>query len=140
MRTHFSVTQSSIIAAFTAVVTQLIAYVPAWATDKSEIISGGGIVIAAVFLVANAIHHLAASKAPSSNEVLQVAHDVVRGEVGKVDFNSLVQDAVNAKGIGDIEGMVKAEVQRLISGAFAPTTPTMPAPPAPAVSTTTTFQ
>ena len=114
---HFNIKQSSVIALFSAVVAQVIAFVPAWAPDKAHIIAGGGIVVSAVFVVANAIHHLASSNT-SRDMLVSNALDVMRGELGKIDFNSLVQDAVNAKSLPALEQTVKAEVQRLFSGAF----------------------
>lgn len=59
---HLTITQAGLVSALTFVVGQLVAFVPSLGTDKQNLISAGSAVIAAVFLVANAVHHLADSK------------------------------------------------------------------------------
>ena len=64
---HFSITQASLISAFTFVVGQLAAFVPAIGADKQNLLSAGSTLIALGFLIANAIHaHAAAQHAPAA--------------------------------------------------------------------------
>ena len=114
---HLKVTQAGLVSALTFIVGQAVAFVPAFGPDKQALISAGTAVISAVFLVANAIHHLADSNV-SARDVEAGAIAAARSEIGKVDFNSLVSDAVNAKSLPDLERLVGAEVQRIVSGAF----------------------
>ena len=127
MRKSLTVTQASVTALFVTIVGQVIADVPAWAAYKSQVISGGSIVIAAVFVVANAVHHLAESRAPARQEILRDAHAVIRDEVGNINFDVLVRDAVNARGLPDLEQKIRAEVQRVFSGMLNPVVETQTA-------------
>jgi uncharacterized membrane protein len=71
------------LAALTAVVTQVVAYVPQWAQYKQEIIGGGGIVLTGVVLVAGAIHHLATAKNPTLalHAAAMSAEDKLRSQI-----------------------------------------------------------
>lgn len=66
---HFSITQASAISAFTFVVGQLVAFVPSMGPDKQNLISAGSALIAAVFLIANAIHAHAVTPAVAVHAV-----------------------------------------------------------------------
>lgn len=59
---HLTITQASLVSALTFIVGQLVAFVPSLGTDKQDLISAGTAVIAAVFLIANAIHSIADGK------------------------------------------------------------------------------
>lgn len=62
---HIKITQASLLALFTTIVGQLVAFVPSLASKEQILISAGSTAIAAVFLVANAVHALAGSKSPA---------------------------------------------------------------------------
>lgn len=112
---HLKITQASLVSALTFIVGQLVAFVPAFGPDKQNLISAGSAVIAAVFLVANAIHKLADSNV-SASDVKAGAIEAAKAELAKVDVNALVKDAVEAKSLPDLEARVSSEVQRIMSG------------------------
>lgn len=62
--THISITQAGIIAGLTTVIGQVVALVPSWSPNKSILIQLCSAIVAAAFLGANAIHHLADSASP----------------------------------------------------------------------------
>jgi hypothetical protein len=114
---HLPITQASLVSALTFIVGQLVAFVPAFGPDKQLLISAGSSVIAAVFLVANAIHHLAASNV-SAKDVEQGAINAARSELSKVNFDQLIQDAVSGK-LPDVPALVHDEVGKLLKDMFA---------------------
>jgi hypothetical protein len=63
---HIKITSAGLTALLVTVVGQVIAFVPSLASDQQILISAGSTAIAAVFLVANAVHALAGSKAPAA--------------------------------------------------------------------------
>ena len=132
---HFKITSASLISAFTFAVGQVVAFVPQFGPDKQNLISAGSAVIAAVFLVSNAIHSLASSKL-SAKDLEGDIGGLVQTEVGRVDFNSFISQAVAAHGIAGFEGVVAGQVQaelRRIFAAQAPAAPAQPmVPPTPA--------
>lgn len=117
MRTHLTITQASVTAAVATVIGWIVAFVPAFGPDKQNLIAAGTTVVAAVFLLANAIHKLADSNV-STKDVETGAIEAARAELGRVDFTSLVKDAVDTKSIPDLEDKVKTEVQTLVAGLF----------------------
>lgn len=123
---HLRVTQAGVIALFTTIVGQVVAFVPAFGPDKQLLISAGSSAISAAFMLANAGHHLADSNV-SAKDVEAGAIQAARAEVGKVDFNALVQSAVSAQSIPDLESKVDAAataaVQRLLAQLGQPTPP-----------------
>ena len=64
MVSHLKITQAGLVSALTFVVGQLAAFVPSISAAQQVLVSAGTAVIAAVFLIANAIHALASSKHP----------------------------------------------------------------------------
>lgn len=72
-------------------------------------------------LIANAVHALAGSNV-SVDDLKAGVDGFVHAALGKIDFNALVKDAVDAKGIPtvpDIEATVQAEVRKLLGSALA---------------------
>lgn len=135
---HLKITQAGLVALATTIIGQLVAFVPAFAPDKQVLISAASGAISAAFLIANAIHKLADSNV-SASDVKSGAIDAARTEIGKVDFNKLVSDAVTASSPADLEAMVRAEAQKAVSallGQLASAQAPVPAPavPAPAVA------
>lgn len=126
---HLKVTQAGLVSLLTTIVGQLVAFVPAFGPDKQILISAGSSLIAAGFLVANSVHHLADSNV-SAKDVEQGAINAARTEVGKINFDALVQSAVSSQSIPDLEGKVRAaaqaEVQRLLSQLSQPPAPAQP--------------
>lgn len=113
---NLKVTQTDLIALLVMIVGQVAAFVPSFAADKAIVISAGTAAITAAFLVAKAIHAVASSNV-TAEEVKQGAANLVRSEIGKVDFNKLVEDAVDAKGLpsaATLEALVKSEVNGLL--------------------------
>lgn len=110
--------QAHIIALTTALITQVVAYVPAWAPEKQLLISVTGIVIGAAFLIAHAI-----SSKTTPADLAKSAETLVQAELGKVDLNALAKDALS----GNAGSVVQAELRRLLGSA-----PVAPAPVAPA--------
>jgi hypothetical protein len=130
---HIKITQAGLIAALVAIVGQLAAFVPNIAQYQSTLISAGTAVIAAAFLIANAGHALAGSNV-SVDDLKAGVDGFVHASLQKINFDALVKDAVDAKGIPsvpDIEATVQAEVRKLLAGAL--TAPA--AAPAPVVPT-----
>lgn len=125
---HFSITQTSIMAVVGAIATAIVTLVPAWSGESKVIVAAIGGVVVAGFPLWNAIHKLAdsilegrkalADSNVSAKEIEANAIAVVRSEASKIDFTALVRDAVNAHGIGDVEGQVRAEVARVLQGMF----------------------
>lgn len=107
---HYSITRATLIAAFTTVVGQLIAFLPSLGPDKQNLISAGSIVISAAFVLGNAIHALASSKL-APKDIEGAVGGMVRDELSKVDFNALAHDAISANGISGLEGLVSGQVQ-----------------------------
>lgn len=137
---HIKVTQAGLIALFTTIVGQVVAFVPAFGPDKQLLISAGSSAISAAFMLANAGHHLADSNV-SARDVEAGAIAAARTEVGKVNFNELVQSAVSAQSVPDLESKIsaaaQAEVRRLLGQlALTPATSTAAAAPPSAVSST----
>jgi hypothetical protein len=131
---HLSITKASLTSALTFVVGQLVAFVPAFGPDKQALISAGTAVIAAVFLIANAIHKLADSNV-DPKQIEAHAVEVAKTELAKVDLNSLAASAVNGN-LPDVPALVKSEVGKLLSEMFnqpvlATTPEAVAAPPAP---------
>lgn len=108
---HLKISQAGLVSAFVFVVGQLVAYIPNLAQYQSILIAAGTAVIAGVFLVANAIHALAASKI-SIADLEGGVEALVKGEVSKVDFNSIVHGALAGQNIGQL---VQQEVARMFA-------------------------
>lgn len=139
---HFRITQAGLIALATNVIGQAIAYVPAWAPEKTKLISTATMVITAAFLIANALHalisvirDLIASKV-SPGDLATAAERLVRDELGKVDFNQLAKDAATAHSVPDVEQLVESKLKALLAGlgqaAPASAGPGLTMPPQPA--------
>ncbi len=92
---HLSITQAGITALFVTIVGLLIAIIPAFGPAKEAIIAVGTIVIAASFLIANALHANAASRL-NTHDVAAAATSAARTELGKADLGSMVKRAVDA--------------------------------------------
>jgi hypothetical protein len=127
---HLSITKASVTSAFTFVVGQVVAFVPAFGPDKQALISAGTSLIAAVFLIANSIHKLADSKV-SIKDVENHAIEVAKAELGKVNLDSLAANAVNGN-LPDVPSLVRREIATVLSQMFnQPVTADVPAPVAP---------
>ena len=113
---HLKITQASIVSAFTFIVGQLVAFLPNLGPDKQNLISAGTAAIAAVFLIANAIHKLADSNV-SAIDVEKRAVAAAEAELQKVNFDQLVKDAVAGK-LPDVPALVHTEVGQLLSDMF----------------------
>lgn len=114
-KTHLTITQAGVTSALVTIVGWIVAFIPAFGPDKQALIAGGSTLIAAVFMLANAGHKLADSNV-SVADVKAGAVDAARLELSRVDFNGLVQDAVESKGAPDVSALVQAEVQRVLAG------------------------
>lgn len=110
---HLKVTQAMLVSAFTFVVGQVVAFVPALGPDKQNLISAGSAVISAIFLLANSVHHLADSNV-SAKDVETGAINAARQEVGKINLNQLVADAVSAQSVPDLEAKVEAAASNAV--------------------------
>lgn len=129
-------TQAHLVAIATALITQVVAYVPKWAPEKQLLISAAGIVIGAAFLIAHAIQSGKASPADLAKDAAQF----VQAEVGKVDFAALAKDALS----GNMSGVVQDELKKVLTSGLgavaaapapAPTAaPVAPAAPSPQVT------
>lgn len=62
---YFPITQASLITLLTAVVGQVVAFVPSLAPREQTLISLGSILISVAFLIANAIHAHASARRPA---------------------------------------------------------------------------
>ncbi|MBV9805230.1 MAG: hypothetical protein JO130_18675 [Solirubrobacterales bacterium] len=134
---HLRIAQAGVVALLTTIIGQVVAFVPAFAPDKQILVSAASTVIAAVFLVANAIHALIATKV-SGKDLEGDVVSLAKAEVDKLDVNALVHDAVAGE---NIEQLVKDELNRILVvaglatkvGAVPPApTPAVAVPPAPA--------
>lgn len=134
---HYKINQASLISALTFIVGQVVAFVPQFGADKQILISAGTAVISAIFLVANSVHALASSNV-SAKDIEGDVSGFVKTEVGKINFNKIVQDVTAAHGVQGLEQQISAQIQvelRKILGAAAtaPAEP-IPAPVPPAVT------
>lgn len=120
--THLSITQSGITALLGNLVTAIVTVVPAWGSEKQVIVAALGGLVSNLFPLVNAIHKLADSNV-STKDVEAGAIAVARSEISKVDFTSLVQTAVDAKSIPDLEAKVSSEVQAAVSRLFQAAAP-----------------
>jgi hypothetical protein len=112
---HLKITQAGLVALLVTIIGQLVAFVPALAPDKQILISAASTAVAAAFLIANAIHALIATKV-SSKDLETDLHTFVSTEVGKLDVNAIVDDAVTAKlDAKNIPSIVHAEFLKLLS-------------------------
>lgn len=123
---HLSITKASLTSALTFIVGQLVAFVPAFGPDKQALLSAGSAVIAAVFLVANAIHKLADSHV-DPKQVEDRAVEVAKAELGKIDLNSLAASAVNGN-LPDVPQLVRTEIGKVLSEMFGQPVVTAAAP------------
>lgn len=81
-KSHLTVTQAGVTAMLVALVGQVAAFVPSVAAYQQVLVSAGSFAIAVGFLLANAIHHLAAAKTPATPvNVRDEVNDVLRGIV-----------------------------------------------------------
>lgn len=111
---HLKVTQAGLVSLLTAIVGQLVAFVPAFAPDKQVLISAGSSIIAAAFLGANAVHHLADTNV-SPKDVEAGAIAAARDYVSAINLNGLVQDAVSAKSLPDLEAIAEAKARQVLA-------------------------
>ena len=97
----------------TAIASQIVALVPTWAPYKAVIIQGGGIVLAAAILIAEALSKppVAAAPAPTPTPTGDVA--------------ATVKAELDAR-LPAVEAQIRADLERQITQAFA----TPAAPPA----------
>lgn len=117
-QSHLKITQAGLVALFTTLVGQVVAFVPAFAPDKQVLISAGTALISAAFLIANSVHKLADSNV-SARDVEDGAVAAAKAEIEKVDFNKLAQDAVSTQSIPDLEAKVKAEAEAAVQALLA---------------------
>ena len=134
---HFKITQASLITALTFIVGQIVAFVPAFGPDKQILISAGTALISATFLIANAIHAVVATKV-SAKDLEGDVVSMAKTEVGKLNVNALVHDAISGQ---NIEQLVKNELNKVLiaAGLEAKRQETIaeaPAPVAPVVEVT----
>lgn len=133
------VTQAGLVSLATTIIGQVVAFVPAFAPDKQILISAASAAIGAGFLVANAVHRLADSNV-SARAVEAGAIQAAREEIGRVDFNALAQQAVQAQASGQLAELAKGEaqaaLQRVLGQLGAPPPTPAPAVPAPAATAT----
>jgi Na+/H+-dicarboxylate symporter len=78
-------------------------------------------------LIANAIHHHADMHV-DPKQVEQNAIAAATAEIGKVDFNGLAREAIEAHSAGNIEQLVEQKVQTVFQRAFGSQTTPAPAP------------
>jgi hypothetical protein len=132
-KSHFSITQASLITALTFVVGQLAAFVPAFGPDKQMLISAGSAAISAVFLIANSIHKLADSNVnPKQVEAraVEVAVNTARSELDRLNVPLVVDHAV-ASQMPDVPSLVTEKVRELLATMFGQVAPVpVAAPPA----------
>jgi hypothetical protein len=110
---HLSIKQSGLTSLFVMIVGQLVAFVPAFGPDKQALIAAGTTVIAAVFLIANAIHAVVASKV-TAGDLEGGVQTLVKSELDKVDFNALVKDGLSGQ---NLSALVQGELSKILSAA-----------------------
>lgn len=134
--TSKNLTQAHVLAVLGDAVTAVVTFVPAWAPEKQVIIAALGGVVSNIYPLVTAVH-----KAVDVIESLVSAHkvtlasieanaaDVVKSEVGKIDFNKIVSDIEGAHGLtaSGVEALVEAKLKSLLGG-LASAAPVPPAP------------
>lgn len=79
---HLNVTQAGVTSLLVAIVGQVVAFVPSLANSQQVLVSAGSFGIAVAFLIANAVHHLASSRAPVTQlDVRREVDTILRGVV-----------------------------------------------------------
>lgn len=133
-KTHFSITQASVTAGFVWIVGQAVAFVPSISNDQQILVSAGSAVIAAIFLVANAVHKLADSNVSATDVkagAIDAAQAAAQAELGKVDLNALAQNAVQGRvpTPAQIEQLVERSLQDKLTALLGARTTVVPSTP-----------
>lgn len=99
------------LAAAAQVVGFAVAFIPNLAAQQQALVGAGGVVLSAAILLAHAVRtRPAGQSAPVAVEAL------VKAEVGKVNFDGLVAQALS----GGVGPLVKGELAKILSGGLAP--------------------
>ncbi len=112
---HIKITQAGALALLVAIGGLVVGLVPSWAPYERVIISSAPAILAAVFLIANAGHALAGSRAPA------LLGEPITGQVGQVTSEDTAAAAREE---------ARAEVSRLFQAALVAQADVAP-PPAP---------
>lgn len=131
-KSHFSITETTVMSVIGAIATAIVTLVPAWSPEVKIIVASLGGVVVAIFPLVNSIHKLAdstlagrqalASSNVSAHDVEQNAIAVARSEAQKVlanvDLTSAVSAAVDAKNLPSLEGVGREELNRVLVSIF----------------------
>jgi hypothetical protein len=127
-KSHFSITQATVMTVVGAVATGIVTLVPSWGAEAKIIVASLGGVTTAVFPLVNAVHKTAdsilaghqalAGSNVSAHDVEQRAIVVARSEAHAVlataDLGPAVSQAIDAKNLPALEGVGRDELNRVL--------------------------
>lgn len=127
-KSHFSITQATILSVVGAIATAVVTLVPAWGPEAKIIVASIGGVVVAGFPFYNAIHKLAdsilaghqalANSNVSASEVERNAVAAAQNVLAHADLGPAVDQAIAAKNLPALEGVGRDELNRILVGMF----------------------